>query len=584
MRTLLAGIGTTLGWFVSLGGKFFSVAPTYTLAVQATTLASQFLLLLAFFLPLKVVILLGSEVVPSYLPDFLKALGRDPLIILISVAALLCYLAYGVMEFLVVRLSRYGASRLLEKSDKSYLFDNQGKFAVDTYIKYARGLAAGVFSLATFSILIFIYFELFFVVVMYSVVAFMVICAACSLWWKLKRFIFANVGGFLNGVASIGFLIAFFCMIADFLYSEHPVVLVAIISLLLVRQGLQRLANLIQTLIQLRAQYRRINALFFHGHPLLLDNERSDSSISGLLHSPEREVWFQQVLTQVTGKGVSIVDIRWQQLGVAGIHCFTVHCVDTRGGIDSVFLLKLYEKHLASQAEREALLLHGSALLPSLPFLGKGEVAGFGCLAFLWPDVQRIPAAQLHPSILNFSRQLMAIEPPAERLQQFRRSHPFLEQRLNEALIEPLRLVADTPEERSLTVRLFERWSDLIHLLASLPRQLIAPDMNLDTLVQLPSGEVHAIHWANWRIEPLGAGWPYLKLEQLPAAVIAVRERRDSASAVHPSAVAIASLMMAMERLCAAKKYQGALELLFPLMHHLELLDAAKMPEHVENA
>jgi hypothetical protein len=43
------------------------------------TLISQISTLLAFFLPLKVVILLGSDRMPRYIPEALAALGHDAL-------------------------------------------------------------------------------------------------------------------------------------------------------------------------------------------------------------------------------------------------------------------------------------------------------------------------------------------------------------------------------------------------------------------------------------------------------------------------------------------------------------------------
>ena len=61
-------IKATIGWCISLGVKFVKVVPIITGLVQISTLASQIFLLLAFFLPLKVIILLGSDKTPAYFP------------------------------------------------------------------------------------------------------------------------------------------------------------------------------------------------------------------------------------------------------------------------------------------------------------------------------------------------------------------------------------------------------------------------------------------------------------------------------------------------------------------------------------
>lgn len=60
----------SLRWLLSLGKKIGRVAFGHTLLIVCLTLVSQVAALLAAFLPLKVVILLGSEGILSTFPRF----------------------------------------------------------------------------------------------------------------------------------------------------------------------------------------------------------------------------------------------------------------------------------------------------------------------------------------------------------------------------------------------------------------------------------------------------------------------------------------------------------------------------------
>lgn len=73
----MADILGVLRWSLSLGAKFSRVVPFLTLAIVILTLVAQIASLLSFFLPLKMIILLGSEGMPRYFPAAFAQLDRD---------------------------------------------------------------------------------------------------------------------------------------------------------------------------------------------------------------------------------------------------------------------------------------------------------------------------------------------------------------------------------------------------------------------------------------------------------------------------------------------------------------------------
>lgn len=569
MRAMLKKIGTALGWFSSLGRKFFCVAPISTAAVQLTTLASQFVLLLAFFLPLKAVILLGAETVPGYFPELFKALGRDGLVVLVSVSAVVFYIVHMGLEFLVGRFAKRGAERLLKRNNKVALFENQDRVALDIYSRFARGLAAGVFSCLALLLLLVIYPTLFVVVVAISIALFFGLCCICAMSERCRLYLADNFSGFTNGAASVVFLLAFFCMIADFLMKEHPVIFIAVISLLLVRQGVQRLCQFAQTIFSLRTQYRRINALFFHSHPLISDAKPQEKALSAILESSERGVWIRKVISAVVGVVPDEFDIAWHQMGGVGIYSFLVTCRTERQEEVS-YLVKIYEERVSTQAARESLILRDCPSLPALPFIGSEVVSGVTCNVFSWRNEARVQGRELGEVLLHFAEALMQMIPPAELSKQFKRSHPLLGQRLVDSYFDGLKFSATSEGDQQAITHFMARLGEIRAFLERLPCQLMLPDVSADTILLSSSGEVICGHWSNWRVEPLGAGWPHLKHEELPMVFERLRAKRCDLAEVDASSAAIASLLYSIERYCNNKNYQRAMELLPLVLSYLD--------------
>lgn len=72
--SLLLIVFAALRWSLSIGSKFFNVVPKATLSVIFFSLVSQVTILLAFLLPLKILMLLGSAGIPHYFPDVFEDL------------------------------------------------------------------------------------------------------------------------------------------------------------------------------------------------------------------------------------------------------------------------------------------------------------------------------------------------------------------------------------------------------------------------------------------------------------------------------------------------------------------------------
>lgn len=562
MMFLLRGVRSTAGWLYSLGKKFFRVAPFSTVLIQVFALTSQFLLLIAFFLPLKVMVLLGVPAIPSQFPVYLRSVDREWLIVFISCVALLCYILHITLEFLIRLLSARGAQLLLTRSKKIDLFENQLKLAVSAYSRYVRGLATTTFIVISFSLLLYLYTPLFLFVTLYILAAFFSVVAVCSYSERAQKALLAKLGGGMNAVASVGFMLAFFCMVADFLSGDHPSVWVAVISLLLIRQGLQRMAGMIQDVASLRAQRKQIGALFFHSQPLMTENRFQDLLEHSSLDQTARHAWVSEVLRGAENISPTGLDVVWHQVGVAGVHAFDVTCTDEDSGQQHRYLLKLYSEDVSAFAAQELTLLTASPVLPSLRFINTCSVRGLRCHVFAWQGESKVTRRQVGPAIVAIMTRLMAIEPPKDLLQRFIRSRQSLERRLDARQIESLGVAASLPEHAECLRSFLQAFDRVREQLSALPRQITSLDMTAETLLVNDSGEFLLNHWPNWRIEPLGAGWPVDEREKLADALVTARSQRPGLTDASLSAVTLAALMYAFERFCNQRNYAAALGML----------------------
>lgn len=573
MVSLQSLMKTTLGWCYSLGGKFVKVVPFTTITVQAAHFFSQVLLLLTFFLPLKVLILLGSEKIPHYFPLYLQSVKKTHLIIAFSALALICYVLYVIACFVISYYSKRGADKLLKNSAKLSLFENQRKVAAQAYSIFTRVLAAGTFVAVVFIILLFIYPSLVFVVLLYSVTTGSALVALYNRKPDVRKLIQIHYLDVLSTLSSVGFLIAFFCMVADYLFFNPPKIFAALIALLLLRQGLSRVTTMVQDVISLRSQYRQINAMFFHDKPLISSDGVYTPEIKSLLNEESRKIWMSEVMTSLESSFKTVVSSSWSQLAQPNIYCFET-VLSNENGQQRKFLFKLFDSSAVFLAKRERLLLQSMPGIPSLQFAGAATVQEFSCHVFECGSFRKVLPHEQGAGLIALAQKLMSLEPEEELVQQFGRSHTYLEQRLTDELLSNFSMVV-SKDNASLLQQFQLHYAGIISVIEKLPRQLVCTDINPCTLLLSESADVCANHWPNWKIEPTGANWLNIDRQKFLRAINEAKALRPSLADVPSTAIMVCALTYAFERLCSRGSYDDALALLHDLLENFQSLETA---------
>lgn len=571
---------------MSVGAKFARVVPGYTIVVVLVTLVSQISMLLSFYLPLKVIMLLGSKGVPGYFPQVFQGVDRVQLVLWLSIATVVFYFAYLLTERLVDYWADRGARLLLQKSQKITLFDNQVEVATSAYQRYTRCLAGGVYAGLAFMVLGILYPALAILVFIYSVGVFIFLNLLHSVNRPFRTHVAKSLNDQLDISVKVGFLVAFAFMVADFLFGSPPGLLVVVISLMLVRQTLGRLAALTKNLTTLSKQRLKINALFFHGQALLDEPSRQDHGFWFSMQPGYLRVWITAMLQDVVGVKAHRLEAFWYQTGVTDIVAFDVQTFYEAGTPQAHYFVKLFNKKRRGQALHEATLLMALASegLPAPRFLGVGRVDGYYCHVFNITDWSSKPSPEEVKSYTRFIlAELLSIEPPSEIVNRFRRSRPLLAQRLSEEMGERLLMVADDLGTMANVKRFTQSLNSIKEVLSALPMSIYNRDMGVDSLLRLENNKLVATHWGRWSLEPVGAGWPLREQdwEVLPEYFADAVEKRKTLARVSIEEVRLAALMFAFERFYERQRYVSAIELL-PVI--LECLDSARQEKMLVNS
>jgi hypothetical protein len=553
-------VATPIRWLLSLGIKFFRVVPVHTTVVTGVSLASRVAVLLAFLLPLKVIILLGSDRVPRYFPEFLTDIPRDTLIPLLAGAAVGFYLLHLLADRVSQHIVDQGAAILMSRSRKIVLFENQDRVAQLAYRRFVDVVASMTFFVAALAGLMFIYPWLAFWLSLLIVAATFVLR---FLYARVKSFQKPDrVSGSVKLLGDVGFLFAFSLMIVDYLHGTSPNVLISILSLILVRQLIQRCSAAFSNGWTLIGQRLQLAALFFHGHSLALPQPSSHSDYWPLLFRPLRDEWVASLLAQHGSEGSGLTDCQWHQTGTPGVASLVAR-TSSRGAGARSYLVRIFNDQSSALAQHEATILgcRSATDLPAPVLLAVDDVEGFHCHVYAWEGYRGAPAGNLGEKIRELTARLMTVELPKGLVDQYLRSRPVLWQRIDQTVLDRLRVAVNADEDRWALTSLYEALGDIQHRLRGMPLQLRNPGQNRGTLFLDENDRVVSIQWTRWALDPVGSGWPVAErqLQKLPEVIDEAGVYRSALRTVTSDQVSLAALVFEFERLYQAQLYTDAI-------------------------
>lgn len=561
-RSLLSmEVKLTYNWYKKLTGRFLNIASIQTTIIVITTLFSQIFMLLAMMMPLKVVMLLGSDNIPRFFPNSWQSLDRDMLIIYLAIASVGFFLLHLLCEKIINIYSINGSNKILKNNKKVVLFENQNDFAKKSYTKLAKSLSNMIFFILSLIGLGIVYSHLFFVIIFFTLSIY-IMFSIVFYNNKSAKILNEEFNNSLDLLKGICFFVVFAFILWSFLTDFYPPqTIVVILSILLVRQMFSKLSSAIKDIKSLYKDRLKINSLFFfRDTKVQIQHDKKDPFWSLLKHET-REKWIKELLDNVFENDIAYISSQWHKVNIKNIAFFKVIVKDNDSNITHTYLIKLFNKNISSQAVHEATILQENIHdFLNLPYIGSSLVKEFHCNVFEYFNVE--PVQNFKQEHILFRIKMMSIEPPKELLERYSRSHPYLHSRLSKKMLDKLYLTADE-DETGIIKDFEESFDDIIQKIKAVPLQIINPLITKFSLVTFED-KFALLHWGGWKIDSLGTDFPIAI-----KAMDTLKENFDIANEKIDDIVLV-SLMSQFEKLYNGENFTGIIEIMPRILECIE--------------
>ena len=490
-----------LRWLGNLSVRIFSLTRVRTSLGVLATILSQISLIVAFFMPIKILFLLESDRVPRYFPESLRDVNLDQLVIVMMLVSMVSYLLYLAFNYLIKVLEESASETIVENTDKLPLGLSTADQVRKIYSNYSAALAGLVFLFAALIVVFVIYPLVFFLVTA-------ILGGAATLFLVTARKrdgqrekMLSGMSKYLKTISTVGFFVIFIGVLFDFRIGAGPNIIVAIISILFVRQGLNGFASSAKGLLSLFRDRQVIETAFFR--------EVSDEPAVPAQRDPALDLilttnWATFIETVLTTTDIcsdfAVESVRWSPTSA---YPSLDLWADIRVG-DNVqaLIVRVYSPRRAASAAREVSLL--SAGLPNLPapkMLGVTETSGIPITVL---DVTGCaPSVAQTKSIKSKIRKRVSRTILTEEfVDKFRRSTVPFGRKITSHRLRDTVLLAhlDGSPIGNGTV---QKVMGIARTIDNLPLYLWNPDDYLRAPLKTARGEFLVTQWSRWTLRPL---------------------------------------------------------------------------------
>lgn len=563
-------------WFLLIGEKFFKIVPLRTLFGVFMTLTSKLTNIVASYLPVKVLILLGGTGVPKYFPSNFKQFDHTELVIGLCAATVGFYLIHIVAEKILDRINSGGGNIILESTKKMQLFERQPMIAQKGFERYSKVLAEVFFLVVTVSVLLWLYPMIVLIMTVYIFFVVSVIKFFFDSSVSTSNDKDGHLKTLVGVVSHVGLLIVFVFMIYQALNDEGPGILVMFLTFLFIRRSQGSINQLIVNTSGLLREQLEINALFFEEHRLVQKKQSHEDLFWSLAERDQLEKWSGSIIEKFIGEPAEIIKYCWIELDIKNVLAYRV-LAKNESGTATEYLIKLFGKKQTLAAQHETEVMLKTENLPSQKLLVADDVQGFHCLLYAWED-GRTPADDEKKCWIVFNQALMKVDLAKLFLEKYLRSHPILPQRLDVFFWEHVECVLGsvTKNASSSVMPLLAIREEINKRLNSLPLVIVNLELSRRELLETQQG-VLSLSWGQWAMEPIGTGWLIEKevFNVLYETAQKIDRLNNGYVSLKISDIRLAAYMQLFEGLVKTQKFYQALKLIPAIIENVEQEDGA---------
>lgn len=554
---------------------FTSTLP-HILFSSLSFILSRISFLLAMVLPWKI-LAVASGMGSAYFNalNFFDEYDEKLQVAYLGVVVVALFTIHLVLDFVFDYLVNKGASKAIEKSNKTGVFNNYRSFAKRIYKYYVTFFSAFIYTILVFVLLAFFYPSLILNFVLYCFTTFLLVLVCLRVFGLKVDEKSSWLPVFYKVWWHIGFVVALIWAITDYWQETMPVLLITFFSLLLYRQGLVMI-----TVIATNGQqiYRnRVRAgQIFSALPNSKYQVKAELSVEfeQLVTHIEQQKWLVEICREKFPDLVSSQLITLCHLVEAGNVAYITVIPQSEKPTDGL-LIKLFNTNREALAEQEiALLKSVDNSWPFIVLLEDRKINHYPAYFCRWPAgsvwLHEIERNALAPEL---RKRLLLCDLPEKVIRLYRYSQAGLLDRVNNILWEHLREYSGATAEKVDWDGLSAILSKLLPKIEKMPKQLSLSSLN--GRMTLGSKEDPRIaNVTRWAWEPVGSAWPLNHLKQLDAALKEVSRNRMELFDVDPEMAKLVARLYEFERRYRNKNYAGAVNVLINLLNHFAKLDS----------
>lgn len=508
---LLTETAGCLRWFGRLAGMFFALRPLTTSVVLVTSVLSRITGILAFVLPLKIVLLVASDGVSRWFQPFVGPEGKDTLIVVLTIAAVVSFFAAIAFDALTERLAASTSLTVLRGSNELAVVGDQGSEAQTVYSQFAAVVSGVLFTFAGFGVIALVNWPL--VAVLVSVMLLEFVLTATFLWradrvnaGPFARFVTSDLGDYLQILSSVNFLLAFGVILYPFIWGGGGTVIAALVSIIVLRRMLGVMVQTVQGAVKMVKRRPVIDALVFRHHQYQKMEKPVTRTLRDVFHKQARQESTWEAL-QSAGVSVRSLDVRWEDSRLKGVSLLAVHAKVEDKAIRR-YQQQIYMPKNDHRLENEAVLFtHLSrANLNAPEVVLRFSEGPFECQLCKAGSGEPVPSAEWNRVEQSLMEHLMSVRPPAELVRAFVSSRPLISDRVTASLVERAGVAVDTDAEWEVFESLRRLLPHVQRALRELPLFIYNPEVQRPNVLMEQDGTPLVMTWGRWSLEPVGAG------------------------------------------------------------------------------
>jgi len=497
------------GQLLPLTARIYRCAPGEVLLGLPLFLLNQVAFVLSFLLPLKVIIMLGSEGVPRYFRFFMTEETRSSWMIALAAGSIGFFVVYFASGRILERLGQRAGERVVRSSGKTGLFDNQERFATDLFGRVVD--TWGTIAMAAGGILLGLLLEWRLVFVLLVVIGLEFVIF--SIYWNRfseperadqRERLVARRMALVRNLSAVNVLVLFGGLVFLLLTDPSMNFIVAIVMFIITRQILARAVKMLGDANFFRANQERIDALVHPGRHLREKRSAISDSFEQLL-MPERRGRFFEAVANSSGTAVGELDWAWRDIPGTGSAMFVAPAGQDRS---SEYRLKVKMREGDAGLARETMFYQsGSAarLGLSCGLVHSGSLFGRGYLLLESPELSECSGEDLRDIVHGIRMRLWHHQPDKELASRLLRSFPPIDARLTSERLGRIRIACNSGKQKAVLDEFLQKMPAVIAALNGLPRVLINRSLARTNIMLTDAGKPIVLHWDAIRLDVIGS-------------------------------------------------------------------------------